>query len=100
LGMERLDLLQFHWWDFSVPRYIEAAQALDRLRRAGKIAHLAVTNFDTPHLQEIAAAGIPILAHQLQYSLVDDRPNIGMVELCRQHGTALLCYGTVCGRFS
>jgi aryl-alcohol dehydrogenase-like predicted oxidoreductase len=99
LGMERLDLVQFHWWDYGVPRYIETALELDRLRRAGKIAHLAATNFDTPHLQELVAAGVPIVAHQVQYSLVDDRPNISMVEFCHEQGIALLCYGTVCGGF-
>jgi aryl-alcohol dehydrogenase-like predicted oxidoreductase len=99
LGMERLDLVQFHWWDFTVPRYAETAMELDRLRRAGKIAHLALTNFDTPHLQDIMAAGVPIVAHQLQYSLVDDRPRSAMVDYCREHGIALLCYGTVAGGF-
>jgi aryl-alcohol dehydrogenase-like predicted oxidoreductase len=99
LGVERLDLVQFHWWDLNVRRYVQTALELDRLRRAGKIAHLAVTNFDTPHLDEIICAGVPIVAHQLQYSLVDDRPNIKMVEFCRAHGIALLCYGTVCGGF-
>jgi aryl-alcohol dehydrogenase-like predicted oxidoreductase len=99
LGVERLDLVQFHWWDLNVPRYVQTALELDRLRRAGKIAHLALTNFDTPHLDEIVSAGVPILAHQLQYSLIDDRPNIKMVEFCRAHGIALLCYGTVCGGF-
>lgn len=99
LGMERLDLVQFHWWDFTVPRYVETALELDRLRRAGKIAHVGVTNFDTPHLNDIIAAGIPIVSHQLQYSLVDDRPNAVMVDFCRAHEIGLLCYGTVCGGF-
>jgi aryl-alcohol dehydrogenase-like predicted oxidoreductase len=99
LGVEQLDMVQFHWWDFSVARYVETALELDRLRQAGKIASLAVTNFDTPHLNEIVGAGVPIVAHQLQYSLVDDRPNIRMVEFCRSRGIALLCYGTVLGGF-
>jgi aryl-alcohol dehydrogenase-like predicted oxidoreductase len=99
LGMERLDLVQFHWWDFAVPRYVETAMELDRLRRAGKIAHLGVTNFDTPRLRELVDAGIPITTHQVQYSLVDDRPNHGMAAYCRSENIALLCYGTVCGGF-
>jgi aryl-alcohol dehydrogenase-like predicted oxidoreductase len=99
LGMERLDLVQFHWWDFAVPRYVETAMELDRLRRAGKIAHLGLTNFDTPRLRELVDAGIPITTHQVQYSLVDDRPNHGMVAYCRSENIALLCYGTVCGGF-
>lgn len=99
LGVERLDLVQFHWWDFDVRRYVETALELDRLRRAGKIARVAVTNFDEPHLDELVKAGIPIAAHQLQYSLVDDRPSLAMLEYCRAHHIALLCYGTVCGGF-
>jgi aryl-alcohol dehydrogenase-like predicted oxidoreductase len=99
LGMERLDLVQFHWWDFTIPRYVETALELDRLRRAGKIAHIGLTNFDTPHLEELVGAGIPITSHQIQYSLVDDRANHGMVKYCRSQDIALLCYGTVCGGF-
>jgi len=99
LGQERLDLVQFHWWDFTVPRYVETALELDRLRRAGKIAHIGLTNFDTPRLAELVDAGIPVAAHQVQYSLLDDRPNHGMVDYCRSRDIALLCYGTVCGGF-
>ena len=99
LGVERLDLVQFHWWDFGVERYVETALELDRLRQAGKIGKLAVTNFDTPHLEILLEAGVPIAAHQLQYSLVDDRPNSKMVALCRKHRIQLLCYGTVLGGF-
>jgi aryl-alcohol dehydrogenase-like predicted oxidoreductase len=99
LGQERLDLVQFHWWDFEVPRYVETALELDRLRRAGKIARIGLTNFDTPRLAELVDAGIPVAAHQVQYSLLDDRPNHGMVDYCRRQGISLLCYGTVCGGF-
>ena len=99
LGVEQLDLVQFHWWDFEIRRYTETALELERLRKSGKIAHLGVTNFDVPHLQELLDAGIPILTNQVQYSLLDDRPGRGMVELCRDRNIALLCYGTVCGGF-
>jgi aryl-alcohol dehydrogenase-like predicted oxidoreductase len=99
LGLQQLDLVQFLWWDFDIPRYIETALELERLRRAGKIANLAVTNFDTARLQELVAAGVPVVAHQVQYSLADDRPNLQMADYCRQNGIALLCYGTVCGGF-
>jgi aryl-alcohol dehydrogenase-like predicted oxidoreductase len=99
LGVERLDLVQFHWWDFDVPRYVETALELDRLRRGGKIARVGVTNFDVPHLKELVEAGVPIAAHQLQYSLVDDRPSGPMLDYCHENRIALLCYGTVCGGF-
>ena len=99
LGVERLDLVQLHWWDYGVPRYVEAALWLDELRRAGKIRWLGATNFDVPRLEEILAAGVPLVAHQVQYSLLDRRPERGMVELCREHGIGLLAYGTLAGGF-
>jgi aryl-alcohol dehydrogenase-like predicted oxidoreductase len=99
LGVERLDLVQFHWWDYGVPRYVDVALELERLRRAGKIDRIGVTNFGTAELRAIVDAGVPVLAHQLQYSLLDDRPEHGMVEFCRAHGIGLLCYGTVAGGF-
>ena len=99
LGMERLDLVQFHWWDYSIPRYVETGLELERLRRAGKIAHVGLTNFDTARVAEFIDAGIPVLTHQVQYSVLDDRPTHGMVELCRLHDISLLCYGTVSGGF-
>jgi aryl-alcohol dehydrogenase-like predicted oxidoreductase len=99
LGLERLDLVQFHWWDYAVPHYVETALELERLRRSGKIAHIGVTNFDTPRLAEIVSAGVPVVSHQLQYSLLDNRPTTSMVDYCRRHDIVLLCYGTVAGGF-
>ena len=99
LGVECLDAVQFHWWDYTIPRYVETALELERLRQAGKIARVSVTNFDVPRLKELVDAGIPIATHQLQYSLLDTRPESGMVEFCCAHDIALLCYGTVAGGF-
>jgi aryl-alcohol dehydrogenase-like predicted oxidoreductase len=99
LGLERLDLVQFHWWDYSIPGYVEIVSELDRLRRGGKIANIGLTNFDVPHTREILDAGVPIVSMQMQYSLLDDRPANGMLELCREHGIAVICYGTVAGGF-
>ncbi len=99
LGVERLDLVQFSWWDYSIPGYVEAAGWLDELRGAGKIRLLGATNFDVPRLREILDAGIPLVAHQVQYSLLDRRPENGMAELCRERGVALLAYGALAGGF-
>ena len=99
LGVERLDLVQFHWWDYSVPGYLEAAGWLVEQQEAGKIRYLGTTNFDTNRLQEMVEAGIPIVSNQLQYSLLDRRPQARMVEFCRHHGIHLLCYGAVAGGF-
>ena len=99
LGVEQIDIVQFHWWDYQVPRYVDTALELDRLRQAGKIARLGTTNFDVAHLKQIIDAGVPVVSQQLQYSLLDNRPERDMVDYCAANGVALLCYGTVAGGF-
>jgi len=99
LGVERLDLVQLHWWDYSVPGYVEAAVWLDELRRAGKIRHVGLTNFDQQRLSEIVAGGATITSHQVQYSMIDRRPAAGLAAQCARNGIGLLCYGAVAGGF-
>jgi aryl-alcohol dehydrogenase-like predicted oxidoreductase len=99
LGVEALDLVQFHWWDYDIPRYVEVAWFLHEMQQSGKIRHIGITNFDTPTLREMVEAGVPVVAHQLQYSVLDRRPESGMAEFCRERGIALLCYGSVAGGF-
>jgi aryl-alcohol dehydrogenase-like predicted oxidoreductase len=99
LRMERLDLVQFHWWDYDQPRYVDAMGWLDELRREGKVRNLGTTNFDTPRLAEILAAGIPLVSQQLQYSVLDQRPANSLAALAAQNGVSFLCYGSVAGGF-
>jgi aryl-alcohol dehydrogenase-like predicted oxidoreductase len=97
MNTERLDLLQFHWWDYGDPNYLDALKHLAALRDEGRIRHLALTNFDTAHVERIVAEGIAVVSNQVQYSLVDLRPEVRMVELCQRLGVQLLTYGTLCG---
>jgi aryl-alcohol dehydrogenase-like predicted oxidoreductase len=97
MGVERLDMLQFHWWDYSDRRYLDALGHLNGLRAEGKIRALGLTNFDTQRLGEILDMGIPIVSNQIQYSLIDQRPMVDMAEFCQRHGVALLAYGAVAG---
>lgn len=97
MNVERLDLLQFHWWDYDDPSYLDALQHMADLQREGKIRHLALTNFDTERLKIITDNGIRIVSNQVQYSLVDMRPDLKMAAYCREHGITLLTYGTVLG---
>ena len=99
LRVDRLDLVQFHWWDYKVPRHVEAAQALAALRQEGLIAHLGGTNFDTPHTEALLDAGVPLVSMQVQYSLLDRRPAALLAPLCARRGLQLLCYGTLAGGF-
>ena len=97
MGVEKLDLLQFHWWDYRDGAYLEALTHLSDLRNEGKIQELALTNFDTQRMQEISDHGIRVVSNQVQYSLIDRRPEVAMVGFCQSHGASLLAYGTLCG---
>ncbi|GAB5413657.1 MAG: aldo/keto reductase [Congregibacter sp.] len=99
LKMERLDMVQFHWWNYAAPGCVEAALWLQELQQAGKIELLSTTNFNTEKTQEILQAGVPLVTTQVQYSLLDPRPEKALVGLCAEHDMHLLCYGTLAGGF-
>lgn len=97
MGTDSLDLLQFHWWEYRDSNYLTALKLMTELRHAGKIKHLALTNFDTQHLQIIVESGIEIVSNQVQFSLIDRRPQVRMIRFCQDHQIQLFTYGTLCG---
>lgn len=97
IGVESIDLLQFHWWDYHNNSYLEALQYLSELQKNGKIKHLGLTNFDTEHMKIIHKAGIEIVSNQVQFSIIDRRPEVQMIQFSQQHNIKLLTYGTICG---
>ena len=97
MDVESLDLLQFHWWDYGDERYLKAMEHLGALRDEGKIRHLGLTNFDTQHLQKIVDEGHQVVSNQVQYSLIDRRPEIKMAQYCQNRGIHILAYGTLAG---
>ncbi|MBD2482978.1 aldo/keto reductase [Planktothrix sp. FACHB-1365] len=99
MGVDCLDLLQFHWWDYRDQNYLDALHYLTELQTEGKIKHLALTNFDTEHLKIIVEHNINIVSNQVQFSLIDRRPLAKMTEFCQTHNIKLLPYGVVCGGF-
>ncbi len=99
LHTERLDLVQFHWWNYAAEGLVDAARHLHALQQEGLVAYLAGTNFDTHHTRLMLDAGIPLVSLQVQYSLLDRRPQSHLVPLCQERGVQLLCYGTIAGGF-
>lgn len=99
LGVDRVDLLQFHWWTFEHPQWLEALHHLADLRAEGLIGELGVTNFDAAHLNLALSDGVPILTNQVSFSLMDRRGAGALADVCERHGAWLLGYGTLNGGF-
>jgi aryl-alcohol dehydrogenase-like predicted oxidoreductase len=99
LGVEQLDLVQLHWWDYHVPGWLDAAGWLSDLGHTGKVGRIGLTNFDTPRVQALLDAGLPVATHQVQCSLLDRRALGSMAALCAVHDVALLTYGALAGGF-
>ncbi|PWJ16542.1 aldo/keto reductase [Jannaschia seohaensis] len=99
LGVSRVDLLQFHWWSFSHPAWLDALHEMAALRAEGQIGEIGVTNFDAAHLRLAAADGVPLVSNQVSFSLIDRRAAGPLAEVCAAHDIKLLAYGTLCGGF-
>lgn len=97
MDSEILDLVQFHWWEYRDMRYLDALEQLAALRAAGKLRHVGLTNFDTERLRIMVDRGLPIVSNQVQYSLLDRRPEMAMAPFCQEHGVVLFTYGTLLG---
>lgn len=99
MNTDCLDLVQFHWWDYNDPNYLDALIHLSYLRDEGKIKHVGLTNFDTERLEQIQEHGIKIVSNQIQFSILDSRPNESMIPFCLKNNVSLLAYGTLLGGF-
>ena len=97
MNVGTLDLLQFHWWDYNDPYYIDALKYLSDLKDKGIIKHIGLTNFDTEHMQIIMDSGSKIISNQVQFSIIDRRPEVKMLSFCQRHNVSLLAYGSICG---
>jgi len=94
-----IDLLQFHWWDYNDRNYLDALHHLSKLQNEYKIKHLGLTNFDTDRVRIIIDSGFKIVSNQVQYSILDQRPQKLMTPFFAKHGIKILTYGTLLGGF-
>ena len=97
LGVEAIDLLQYHAWNYADPSWLETLFDLQDLRTRGLIGHLGLTNVDTAHLRMVVATGIDVVSNQVSFSLLDQRAAGGLAPFCVEHGVHLLAYGTLAG---
>lgn len=100
LRVERLDIVQYYWWDpDGKPGFVETGLMLRDLKEAGKIARVGVSNFNTRQMKMLVDAGVPIATNQPQYSPIDRRPEEQLIPYSKQQGIVQLCYGTLAGGF-
>ena len=93
----RLDLLQYHAWNYADPVWIDTLFELQELKREGLIAHLGLTNVDTVHLRMVVESGIEVVSNQVSFSLLDQRAARALAPYCARRGVGLLAYGTIAG---
>jgi aryl-alcohol dehydrogenase-like predicted oxidoreductase len=94
LGIERIDLHQFHRPDPDVA-LAESIGALAELKAEGKIRHIGICNADEDQLRE-AMSITPIVSLQNRYNL-DDRRSESLVDLCEDEGVAFLPWAPIQG---
>lgn len=90
LGIERIDLYYCHRRDPVVP-IEDVVGTLADLVRAGKVAQIGLSEVSVATLHR-AQVVHPIAAVQSEYSLWSREPEQGMLDTCRESGTAFIAY--------
>ena len=98
LQREQLDLVQFHWWDYTVPGQVDAILYLQELQHSGKIKQIGITNFDAEHLDDLCKH-VDIASAQIQFSLLDRRAEQQFTAVAASHQVHIFCYGVLAGGF-
>ncbi len=90
LKTDRIDLYQTHWQDPSTP-IADAMGELLKLKAAGKIRAIGVSNARPEHIDQYRALG-PVDTAQEKYSMLDRQLEDAMLPYCHEHGIAVLAY--------
>ncbi|TIL45055.1 MAG: aldo/keto reductase [Mesorhizobium sp.] len=95
LRTDRIDLYLLHW-PGSVP-LAETVEAFEALKKAGKIRHWGVSNFDTHEMEELVSlpAGDSVQTNQILYNLSQRGPEFDLAPWSRQRGIPLMAYSPV-----
>ncbi|MEO1202085.1 MAG: aldo/keto reductase [Pseudomonadota bacterium] len=99
LGVDALDLVQFHWWDYAVPGLERLYDRLLNAQSEGRIRYIGVTNFSTPMLTKLLDQNPSVVSMQVQYSLLDRRPERQMAAACVDADVGMLAFGALAGGF-
>jgi aryl-alcohol dehydrogenase-like predicted oxidoreductase len=90
LGVERIDLYQFHWPDETTP-IEESWGEMVRLVDAGKVRLAGVSNFDVALLERCEAIR-HVDSLQPPFSLIHREAAAREIPWCAEHKTGVICY--------
>ncbi|CCV03430.1 putative oxidoreductase [Mesorhizobium metallidurans STM 2683] len=95
LSTDRIDLYLLHW-PGSVP-LAETVEAFEALKKAGKIRHWGVSNFDTHEMEQLVdlPGGGNVQTNQILYNLSQRGPEFDLSPWSRQRGMPLMAYSPV-----
>nr|MDQ6915716.1 aldo/keto reductase [Actinomycetota bacterium] len=104
LGVERIDLYQFHWPDETGTPVEDSWDAMLALIDAGKVRAGGVSNFTVELLERCEARG-PVDSLQPPFSMIDREAAADVIPWCVDHGTGVIVYspmqsGLLSGRFT
>ena len=91
LGVEVIDLYQFHWPDDTGVPVEESWGAMLRLREEGKVRWCGVSNFDVALLERCERVG-HVDSLQPRFSLIDRGAAAELLPWCKVHGTGVIAY--------
>ncbi len=94
LRTDRIDLYQVHWPDPQVP-HEETAHELERLRQAGKILAIGVSNYSPEQLEAFRQFANPSTV-QPPYNLFERAIEADVLPYAQRHGLVVLAYGALC----
>ena len=91
LGLERIDLYQFHWPDDTGTPVEESWSEMEKLVKAGKVRAAGVSNFNTQLLERCERIR-NVDSLQPPFSLINRKAALKEIPWCEKHNTGVICY--------
>jgi aryl-alcohol dehydrogenase-like predicted oxidoreductase len=91
LGVERIDLYQFHWPDETGTPVEDSWGAMVKLLEEGKIRAAGVSNFTVPLLDRCEAKR-HVDSLQPPFSMINRAAAAELLPWCKSHNTGVICY--------